>query len=373
MNPTLPQELLDVRARLASSESAIRWDAAAHFVGLPLYKDVPRPGEAANWGPNEWLDWGSKCGFRLGEKTKHGTNFGHKDFPEIRCGIAGTPGDWRGPMRCATDFRRNYVGQIEAIAMVTVHLMDRLITGALEGFTLTDEPQAIHAQLAALVSDPVNRQKILESKEVASSVSDADGESSEGMYKRLKLLEKEFGYSYRRSFELIGYDTEQAEKWADVHKLAMKGPAHRAMPRAAFHYEALSQLLEQKREEAKLEEEERRMERERVAQAREKVREPGTEEKYTAAIRRTRDAFRSHISESLRTAEANANGLRRSLTLVDQIPFPDFPGAPTEMKAQLLSLHNELESIEVKMEASNAARDVMLAELHTLRREKAAG
>lgn len=120
----IPPVICDRAVRLRHLNEAFK--AAPHpslalcrWLGVPHRTDCPTPGEARNWGKNEWNTWGEKHGYVYHGDTSHNFMWTHP-LTNLRVGLAKTSGDFRSPMALACQVRR----EIAAFTDAAVNMLE---------------------------------------------------------------------------------------------------------------------------------------------------------------------------------------------------------------------------------------------------------
>lgn len=364
---TIPQEIEQLATDLASADINVRLSTAADLVGLPRPSQVPRPGQAAGWVFDDFMDALAPLGFVAGQRTTHATIIHHKTFRTVLCGpqnvSRGSIGNPRASMACAADLRRSLVEGLEVVALVAESLIQRLRNGDLDGFAVTDDPNSIKLQLSASVTQQIVDDKIAMTKNAPSA---ADRAAPEELRAVFRALEREFDIGVRRAMELIG--NPHAEGWA----LAMRSTTIEPRIGMAGTAVQLRGLLDLKRAEAKEADEEKDRQRKARTVTSAPVQETN-EEKFNNAMRRAKVEI---LKASRLTVEEVADLLvkvkARHERIDKDIPFPAFPGVSEEMRAQVTALHDELQTIEARNKDMGAALEKIRVDYEAMRKEKEA-
>lgn len=361
----LPQQVLDLRAKLASSDYIERIDAVAKLVGLPCYKEVPRPGEASGWTYETWAEWGKRWEFKPGEESTHAKCLRHVTYKDIIFSCSKTPGDFRGMMRAACDFRKILTAALDQLSVYAVSLIDRMLAGHLDGFTVTDDSQSVLLQLCAALGNEDTRNAAHHWSK-GSTASPADGVAWSQLPGALKILDKELGLSARQAFAKMGI--------ADVSErvlMAIKFPDSHPIKGAALILHQLRQLIEELRTANKLEIDQKQAQRAALRDAKEKAREPGSEDKYHQGIQKAKTTIRTYFAAQITQAENLVTAIKRSMEQVDTVvPFPEYPGAPTELLEHRKHILAELDSKELECDSLKERINADAATIAKLERDR---
>lgn len=348
-NSKLPQEILDLRAQLSSSDNTVRLDAAASVAGLPRWADCPRPGVAASWGIDEWIQWGKPFGFVRGEDGADTQLIVHEHFPMVRMTRSCTSKEYRAGMNCAADLRRALSSALEAVAVTLTTVIDAVLAGReFQGrtYTLGDDPAECIAVLRGVVQSPAVQQCMVRITNTA-TVTNADREAWAAIPKMLRVLENEFSITPRAAFTQIGMG-DVAEKMAFV----IKSPTNTTVvPRSALVLMELRGLLEAQRDLRKAAQEQKAAERMALRAQREAKRDVASQAKYDEDIKKARAQLKTGFASAHTMCTSMLKLIERQMNYVDEVPMPPYPGAPVELMEARDAAMAERDNMELERDA----------------------
>lgn len=343
-NAAIPQTILDLRAKLASSDHNERHGAIAEVVGLPSFKDVPRPGDAIGWDFDRWMQWGKEWNF-YDDSSGTSKVLRHEVYTMLFMSMHQQNHDSRVTMNITSKFRREIIGLLESLSIISVRMIDSIIAKSPSAPQLPDDPLAALGDLAkALKTDSVK--SLVMQNPTLPIASPADTAAWAALPGLFKTIDKELNMSIRQVLNSV--ELGQA---AEGIAFAVKQGSNKAPPRAALVLHAVRMLLEEKRALIKHEADKKHAERLAQREQKQKQRDPGSEEKYKAGIARTRADFHARLTAQHAAAQSLLQTIQRQMTDVVNIAFPEFPGAPAELIEQNQRLMSERDSIEVERDA----------------------
>lgn len=339
-NSKLSQEVLDLRAKLSTSDTNVRLDAAADAAGLPKYTELPRPGLVASWGINEWIDWGSSRGFKRGEDTTRSHIMEHATVPGLKLSYSKAGGDVRSMMNTCADFRKSCMSCYHGMAALLVQVIDLAISGDHDSAQILANPAIIREFLRQGAANGNVARAV-----IPKFASNADNAAMAAIPGALRTLEKEFSISARAAFTNMGY-AEVADSLALLFK--QNGLIQKTLPNAALILLDLRAYVETNRAIIKKEMEDKQAARRAERELKEARREPGSKEKYEAAVVKTRGQIVTHYATVKTIAENMALQTQRVMEILKALPFPEFPGSPVEILEQRDAALSAYDSISME-------------------------
>jgi hypothetical protein len=336
-----PQSILDLRAKLASSDMIERLDAVAPLLLLPKYSDVPRPGVGGTWTFDQWCDWAKSWPFTRGQAT-HGYTLTHA-YHGLVFSMSGTPGDHLSGMASTTQFRRKLTELLENLAITFTFLIDRAIAGTLPGAPASDGTTDYVAWLVDVLKGPVGKEAATFQQVSPATPADVQGMAS--IPNKLKALDKEFGISGRQAFGRIGFG-DVAENMLSCVKFSAK-----ALPRAAAVNILLGNLLDELRATRIAQNEARTAQRLAERKAKERENTGGTVEKYEREVAATRAQFRTCLASPRTLLESALRAIEKQMEVAASMKFPDYPGAPKDLYERITHLESAYDSVELERDA----------------------
>lgn len=368
---TVPQEIMDLRALLASSNVSIRLDAAADLVGLPRLSAIPRPGQASGWEFQDFTKTLKPLGFVVGDRTTHGTIIHHNTFKGVMCAPhnagQGQTTNWRASMAAMADLRRSLVDMLTVVAGMTGVLIDRILRGDLDGFSISEDPNSIRLQLAASVTQQIldNRIDAVMAREIVKP-SPSDLEAVDDLRSVFRSLQKEFDLPIRKACELVGVRHGEAYAMAFGRQQVVEPTVGMAV--VALQ---LRGLLDERRSMAK--EEENEKQRKRDARTTSTPVKATKEEEFQTGMRRAKLAVLERSGNTVKELEELLHRAKVRHEQIDrEVPFPSYPGVSDEMREQVAALHDEVKETERLLGLAKVEINALTAQYDNMRREKIA-
>lgn len=338
----LPQQILDLRASLSTSEVNDRLDAIAPIAGLPKYSEIPRPGIAGTWSFRQWCTWGKDFGFSEDEGTN--SCFTMKHRTGVVFSMSKTPGDYLSGYASTTQFKRQVAERLDFLAGVYIILIDYAIEGKFKD--LPDEPDAILKYLSARMEDKAFALKVAKeyTNNLVGGATAADKTAWASIPGVMRVLDKEFKVGVRQAMTAIGHP-ELADKMA----LGLK---HGAIPGAGASIVLvhLRAYLESLRAIRVQQNEERTKLRQAERDARSKTVQAGTRAKYDTDITNHRAKVMTCFATMRSIAQNMFDMTDRQMKTLESMAYPEYPGSPDELNQQVDALKAKLEDAERERE-----------------------
>ncbi len=336
--PRLPQAVMDLRAQLSSSDIHERLDAIAPLVGLPPYSECPRPGLGGAWTFRQWCDWAKPYGFT---EVHDPSAFKLEHNSGATFSMSKTPGDFLSVYASTTQFRRKVAERLDYFASLFTVMIDYAMGGGFKDMPETTDKNVFMKFLEGKFSDKGFAAKI--QKDYASNMvggTPADKVAWGSLSGVFKTLDKEFGVNVRQAMAYIGY-AEIGDKMAIALK---QSPS--ALPMSAIFYTHLRSYIETLRAIRVRQNEERTKARQAEKEARTREKSAGTREKYDRDVVNHRAQLKTQLAAIRAIAENLGTMTTRQIANIDSIAYPDYPGAPDELNAQMDAMKTKLEEAE---------------------------
>lgn len=344
--PRLPQDVLDLRAKLSSSDLHERIDAIAPLTGLPPYSECPRPGLGGTWSFRQWCDWGKPFGFTEDEDTTHGYTMKHATG--VVFSMSKTPGDYLSGYASTTQFRRKVAERLDYYASIFTALIDQAISGQISDLPETNDKNVFMQALSKKMDDSAFISKLMNDyKKNLHGATPADKVAWGSLPGVFKTLDKEFGVSVRQAMNYIGY-----EGMGDKVALALKHSS--ALPFSAVFLTHLRSYIEALRAIRVKQNEDRVKARQAEKEARTRKVSAGTKEKYDLGVNNHRAQVKTSFAAIRAVADNLSAMITRQVGNMDTIAYPEFPGAPDELNAQLDVMKTRLEEAEEERDRAKA-------------------
>jgi len=228
---------------------------------IPNPSELPRPGEVGSWEISDWESFLAPLGFVVVRTAKHGFVFGHPELSSIRSEFSKTPGDVRAGKNFArylrSTCRTSYSNICYAAEMIAKHRGDFF-----ECFSEEERKQEVPlGRIESMLEEATLEatSKITE-KDIAKYVSEEALEKTRKKYERLWRLIGKLNDVGMRTDDVIKdmSPTRRAQERIIRILYQKKDPI---IPVPGGLLEELEDLLEQVREEAKIDKERRKREK----------------------------------------------------------------------------------------------------------------
>lgn len=190
-----PAWAVELLVELTSPDDDRRFAAVSKAWGFPFtFSDIPRPGLCRGWESQDWQKWAGAHGFGDKTKTAHAYQHTYNATPRLAIlftSCSTTPGDRRGMLRSASEFRAR------ARTWFSAHLAITLLT--LKGHFTTIE--ALRSELYRLTTTPEALTKV---KEELQAVQPDTASKLPQFVSDLEKLAKDFNLTNRHAFSILG-------------------------------------------------------------------------------------------------------------------------------------------------------------------------
>jgi hypothetical protein len=333
--------------------------ALCRWLGIPNPDDCPVPGDARSWGKAEWGEWALKNGYAYDGERAHNFMWRHTVAPSLTIGLAKTSGDWRSPMRLATDVRRAVrtlavnAARFLAMCLTPVHEL----TNALHDDHDLYDPAKDEEELKNCVINGASHPEVYEKLILAA----ADGFTldsvnafragkvpNQTVLAALNALDKEFGVPRRRALKMTG----MSDSVADALVLRLQG---NGMVPADVLYDLKDTLAQLRAEEAEAKaRKQAERDAERAAKEAAKAPKPAPVVTRRDQIQTVLNQRRQMIIDQLhRVEQASKSAVDRVMLALHDIPSFDLPedlNDPAQAK-QIEQLTADLAAADVERTA----------------------
>lgn len=358
----LPQEILDLRARLASSNIIERCDAAAEFAGVPTYDDFPRPGEAAHWSHRDWADWAKEAGFNVDHTEVGRLLIQHRMMPNARVAIS-EGGEWRSNMNGMAELRRAWTGAHDTFARSLAFAIDGILSGRYANPCVGAlKPLRAFIDWLGNERDALKRDLDEQGKEASHTlISEADRLAADEAPKVLRTLREEAKMGLREALAGAAESLMTAQEFDILCKRFGSSTKVVPFPGCAIVVQQIRDVISVFRESARAEKEAKRREREAERAAKDLAKMPGSKEFHDRQEREARAALLRGQDDIDHHLKALMQAVNRQRGAIDSVKMPDYPAeqaaaieAGKEAQAKLAELEKRLAAVAAEQATLSA-------------------